>query len=98
MKFSVMQQVYIQSDTFNLGAPVNETGFVAKIDRHVDQAQEYCVRVPSKKEFYWLPECDLMDASEWLSNNVDNIIQDSIIDFALDHKDEKTFKLAMQKN
>lgn len=91
MKFTVMQRVYIQSDTFNFGAPIGETGFIARVDRSIDQAQPYLVRVPTSQKWYWMPECDLVSADEWDENEVDQVIRQSLIDRALDTHDEVTF-------
>ncbi len=97
MKFSLMQQVYIQTDTFNFGAPVGETGYISKVDRDIDQAQPYCVRVPSKKEYWWLPECDLVSADDWLANEAETVVKSAIVDHALDTRDKQTFMCATSK-
>lgn len=98
MKFSLMQQVYIQSDVLNLDAPVGEPGFIVRVDRNIDQAQNYCVRVPSNKQFYWMPQCDLVSANEWLAKEADEVIKSSLVNHALDNKDELAFKAAMRFN
>lgn len=96
MKFAVMQQVFIQSDVLNLGAPVGETGYIVNIDRRIDQGLSFCVRVPSQQKWYWMPECDLEDAASRDAEEADEIIKESIINHALDMKDENAFKIAVQ--
>jgi hypothetical protein len=96
MKFNIMQHVYIQSDVLNLDAPVGETGFIIHIDPRVYNAESYCVRVPSRKDQWWLPECDLIDAEEWLSGSAERAISDSLVNDALDRKDETAFLSLMK--
>lgn len=97
MKFKLMQHVYIQSDTFNFGAPIGEIGYIARVDRDVDQAEPYRVRIPSKREFYWLPECDIVSADEWLANEAEQVVNAVLINHSLETKDRETFILQPPK-
>lgn len=95
MQFKLMQQVYIQSDVLNLGAPIGEAGYVVNIDRRIDQGQSYCVRVPSQQKWYWMAGCDLVSADEWLANEAANVIKESLVNEALDKWNVEQFQLAV---
>ncbi|GEO26245.1 hypothetical protein AAC03nite_20300 [Alicyclobacillus acidoterrestris] len=96
MKFQTMQQVYIQSDVLNVEAPIGEIGYVVDIDRDSDRAQRYCIRVPSQKKWFWMPECDLCSAEEWLDVAASMAIEGALVERALDTKDEEGFRAAVQ--
>jgi len=96
MEFTLMQEVIIQSDAFSLQLPIGKTGVIAKIDRAVDQAQPYCIRVPWNHEWYWVPECDIADAAEWTSKSAEEVVRESLINGALDRKNKQAFIKAIK--
>lgn len=91
MKYGIMAEVYISSDTLNIGAPVGEMDFINAIDPSVFHAQRYCVRVPNKRQTYWLPECDLTDKAKFLSQQADEVIRASLVEYSLEKRDSLTF-------
>lgn len=92
MKFHPMDQVYIVSDTLAYGLPVGEMGYVTAVNRHVDTAFNYCVRVPSKKEAWLVPECDLLTTQEWTERSAEVAIRNALIDKALATGDKALFE------
>jgi hypothetical protein len=83
MKYHLMQPVIIVADTLNFGLPVRSLGYVTDIDPRPFVGVPYYVRVPSEQKGYWIPECDLEPASQWIAKESDKVIQESLIDFAL---------------
>jgi len=83
VKYHLMQPVVIVSDTLNFGLPVGSLGYVTDIDPRPYVGVPYCVRVPSEKKNYWIPECDLEPESRWIERESEKVIRDSLIDFAL---------------
>jgi hypothetical protein len=96
MKYNPMQSVYITSDTLNYGIPVGEQGFIISIDYRVT-GLPYFVRVPSKKEEWWIPECDLLASEEWMEQGIDKLIHSSVIDYALKTKNKEMFEKQFKK-
>ena len=86
-----MQRVLIVSDTLAFDVPVGKDGLIVRIDRRVDEGLSYLVRVPSTKDYWWLPECDLADFSEWASERADDVIAQTMTDYALDTRDQVLF-------
>lgn len=91
MKYHLMQAVVIVSDTLNYNLPVGSAAYVVAIDPHPHRAIPYYIRVSSEKKEYWVPECDLDAANEWISKESEQVIRDSLIDFALRTGNEALF-------
>lgn len=83
MKYHLMQPVMIISDTLNYGLPVGTLAYVVMIEPRGFFGTPYYIRVPSEQMEYWLPECDLEPADAWIAKESENVIRDSLIDFAL---------------
>lgn len=83
MKYHLMQPVIIVADTLNYGLPVRFLGYVVDIDPRPYVGVPYYVRVPAKQTGYWVPECDLEPASQWMAQESEKVVRDSLIDFAL---------------
>lgn len=96
MMFSPMEKVCIISDTLNYGLPTNELGYIIKIDRNADDARTFWVRVPSKQEDWWVPECDLMNYEKWLGESADEAIQETLVNKALETRDKKLFDAVLE--
>ena len=57
---ALMTAVRIISDTLVFGLPIGEVRYIQFIDRRDrDVGTPYFVRVPSSKEGWWMPACDL---------------------------------------
>ncbi|UOF90806.1 hypothetical protein LSG31_00540 [Fodinisporobacter ferrooxydans] len=98
MKFKPGNEVVIIADTLNLGLPINSAGIVQVVDRHIDHFQNYCVRVPQRKDSWWVCESDIEFASVVNSKVADDLIKDHLVNLSLDTNNKQLFKLATQKN
>lgn len=92
MKFYLMQPVMIVSDTLNYGLPVGSPAYVIMIERPGFIGTPYYIRVPSEQKEYWVPECDLDRADDWIAEESENVIQNALIDFALATRNKTLFE------
>ena len=92
-----MTAVRIISDTLALELPIGEVGYILRTDRHIDEALTYLVRAPSKKENWWVPECDLETNETYISQEVDNIIHTHLVDVSLATRNEEMFQTLTKK-
>lgn len=83
MKHALMQSVVIQSDTLNLGLPVGKTAYVVLVDFRPFNGLPYFIRVPADKKEFWVPECDLVASDEYIAQESEKVLRESLIDFAL---------------
>lgn len=91
MKYNLMQPVIIVSDTLNYELPIGALGYIVMIEPRVFFGIPYCVRVPSEQKEFWVPECDLDSASDRLAQESEEVIRESLIDFALKTKNKVLF-------
>lgn len=91
MKYEVMQPIVVVSDTLKYDLPIGEAGFVLVVNRSISHGLQYNIRVPSKKDGWWVPECDIMDAEEWATQGANHQINQSLMNFALETKNRELF-------
>lgn len=92
MKFKAMDRVRIVSDTMNFDLPVHAIGYVQQVDRHIDTGLPYLVRVPTKKESWWVPECDIESDEQWTSSVIEGVLKELVINHALDTRNLEMFQ------
>lgn len=97
MKYKLMEQVYTIGDTLNFGFPVFEHGYVIAYNFDIKKAFSYYIRFPQKKENWWIPDCDLISSEEILNDEVEEIANRSIINYALDTKNKQIFDSQTKK-
>lgn len=98
MKFKPGDDVVIVEDTFDFGLPMNTSAKVLRIDRNMDQAQNYCIRVPAKKESWWVTEQDIEFASVVNAEQANSLIHNHLLDLSLDTKNEALFHLVISNH
>ena len=92
MKYHLMQSVVIVSDTLNYELPVGSIGYIIMIEPRLFVGVPYFIRVPSEQKEYWVPERDLMPESQWIVQESERVIRESLIDFSLDTKNKALFE------
>lgn len=90
-QYNIMDEVAIVSDTLNFGYPVGQKGYITHINPDAMNAYAYVVRVPSTKEAWLMPECDLMPWTMYLSKSVNNAVHTYYTNQALDNGNEDLF-------
>lgn len=91
-----MTAVRILSDTLALGLPVGEVGYIQHIDRHsMDTGTPYYVRVPSSKDGWWAPECDVQPEEEYIQSTANEVIESVMIDHSLATRNRALFDKLM---
>ena len=93
---NLMTTVRIISDTLAFGLPIDEVGYIRFIDRrNRDTGTPYYVRVPSSKEGFWMPECDLQPEEDYIQRVANEVINHITIDHSLATKNRTLFDAVM---
>ncbi|GAB7386216.1 hypothetical protein BSNK01_00510 [Bacillaceae bacterium] len=80
----LMTRVIIQSDILNLGLPIGKEAYIIALNRRVDTAYRYLIRVPSLQKEFWVVENDIRPLSESeTSIDYSRAAEEVIIDVAL---------------
>ncbi len=91
-----MTAVRIITDTLALGLPIGEVGYIQHIDRRDrDTGTPYYVRVPSSKDGWWVPECDVQPEEEYIQSAANEAIESIMIDHSLTTRNRTLFDALM---
>ncbi|MGG4035424.1 ATPase [Paenibacillus cisolokensis] len=89
------QKVVIVSDRFEQNLPVGEYGYIIAYDRNADNVFDYVVRVPKVNRNFLVPGDDVELEETLISQEVDRVEREALIDFALATRNEELFRRIM---
>jgi hypothetical protein len=89
------QKVIIVADSFEQNLTIGDHGYIIAYDRNVDNAYEYVVRIPKMNKHIFLPSADIELEEVLLSQEVDRIEREALIDFALATNNAELFHRVM---
>jgi hypothetical protein len=89
------QKVIIVADSFEQNLTIGDHGYIIAYDRNVDNAYEYVVRIPKMNKHIFLPSADIELEEVLVSQEVDRIEREALIDFALATNNAELFHRLM---
>jgi hypothetical protein len=61
---ALMTRVKIVSDILNLGLPIGQEAYIIALNRQVNVAFQYLIRVPALQKEFWVVEQDIVPLTE----------------------------------
>lgn len=84
MKFSPGDEVVVVADPLNYGLPLDSHAVLLKVDLNPMDIRRYYIRIPLKREEYWVTETSIELASEVNAKQADKALREHSINVSLD--------------